>query len=133
MRISWLPCLLLLWLPVTGHAEVESHVVQSFRTDAPLLDMAVTSDGKYIYVLTKKATLQVFTANGTLKERLNVGKDVDRLRVGRRDDLVYLINSRGNRIEALQLTFVQHFTSTGSPVKGPENAPVTVAVFSDFQ
>jgi len=45
-----------------------------------------------------------------------------------------LLKSRGNQtIEILVIDFIQKINISSSPFKGPTDAPVMIAVFSDFQ
>jgi hypothetical protein len=62
-----------------------------------------------------------------------VDPGVDRIQPGPREDLLFLVDSAKNRIQVLYLDFIQEIPVDGSPTKGPADAPVMVAVFSDFQ
>ena len=64
---------------------------------------------------------------------LRGGPGVDRIQPGPREDLLYLVDSTHNRIQVLFLDFIQEIPEAGSPIRGSADAPVTVAVFTDFQ
>jgi hypothetical protein len=135
MKIKpWLIGLLLIcWLPVTALAEVDARIVRTLKLAATPLDIAIPSSGDYIYVLTSDAVLKVFKQDGTLRDNLPVDPGVDRIKTGRREDQLFLLDTKNNRVQVLRLDFIHKIPIEGSPTKGPSQAPVTVAVFTDFQ
>ena len=48
-------------------------------------------------------------------------------------DLLILTDREGKRLEVVQFEVSKEIDVSGLPFKGPENAPVVVAVFSDYQ
>jgi len=44
-----------------------------------------------------------------------------------------LADSKDNTVELVQISFVVDIDISGLPFKGPADAPVVVAVFSDYQ
>jgi hypothetical protein len=125
--------LILLTATAAAQAEVDARVVRTLDLAAKPLDLAIPGNGRYIYVLTEGAKLQVFMGNGQLRDTVPVDPGVDRIQPGPREDLLFLVDSTNNRVQVLYLDFVQEIPVADSPVKGPEDAPVTVAVFTDFQ
>jgi hypothetical protein len=135
MKIKfWL--ILLVWL-LAGvpavQAEVDAQVVRTLQLKATPLDLLIPADGRYIYVLTANAELQIFKTNGELHDTLPVDPGVNRIQAGSREGRLYLINSVENRIQELDLVFIHAIPVDGSPTKGASDAAVTVVVFTDFQ
>jgi hypothetical protein len=62
-----------------------------------------------------------------------VGKVYDRLKLVESSDILFLSSRKDKIIQIIQLDFVQNIDTLGSPFKGSENAPVIIAVFSEFQ
>lgn len=117
-----------------AHAVVEWNVEKTFNLDAPPLDMVVSGDGQCVYVLAEGGKLLIYSAaDGTLKDSLVVGSHVDGITAGPREDMVFLSSRKGATIQAIQLDFIHDINTAGAPSKGPENAPVIIAVFDDFQ
>jgi protein-disulfide isomerase len=114
-------------------AAADARVVHTLDLKAKPLDLAIPGNGRYIYVLTADAKLQIFMGNGQLRDTVPVEPGVDRIQPGPREDLIYLVDSAKNRIQVLHLEFIQEIPAAASPTKGPAEAPVTVAVFTDFQ
>ncbi len=125
--------LLLCTLPVTVQAEVDARIVRTLKLDATPLDIAIPSSGDYIYVLTSDAVLKVFKQDGTIRDSLPVDPGVDGIKSGRREDQLFLLDSKNNRVQLLSLDFIHPIPTEGSPTKGSSQAVVTVAVFTDFQ
>lgn len=62
-----------------------------------------------------------------------MGTHVDSIRTGSNENIIYLQSKEKKAVEVLHLDFIHNFDLTGSPVKGPADAPVTIVEFSDFQ
>lgn len=129
---------LILWIWLLAgvpavQAEVDAQVVRTLQLKATPLDLVIPADGRYIYVLTADARLQIFKKNGELHDTLKVDPGVNRIQAGSREERLYLINSVDNRIQELDLVFIHEIPVDGSPTKGALDAAVTVVVFTDFQ
>ncbi len=133
MKIWLIGLLLVCCLPAAALAEVDARIVRTLKLEATPLDIAIPSSGDYIYVLTSDAALKIFKQDGTLRDTLPVDPGVDRIKTGRREDQLFLLDSKNNRVQVLNLDFIHQIPVEGSPTKGPSQAPVTIAVFTDFQ
>ena len=114
-------------------ARVEWDVQQKLKMDTPPLDVAVSTDGKWIFVLNDSGDILIYTSNGKLEDKISVGGHVDQIRVGPKDNLLLLSSRRNKTVELLAIDFIHKINISGSPFKGPADAPVVIAVFSDFQ
>lgn len=121
----------LLWLSAAQGAEF--NVFQTLELERPPLDVAVSTEGKWIYVLAESGVVYIYTPFGELKDEVSVGPDVDRIEAGLRDDLLYVSSKSGKRVRMIQVQIVHDIPTAGAPFMGPEDAPVTVVVFTDFQ
>ncbi len=127
--------MLLLWLTMlsVAQAQVDAQVVRTLQLKANPVDLVIPERGRYIYVLTSDATLQVYKNNGQLRDTVAVDPGVDRIQAGPGEDRLYLINSASNQIQELNLAFIHKIPVDGSPTKGSIDAAVAVVVFTDFQ
>ena len=114
-------------------AAVEWGVQKKLQLDAPPVDVAVSLDDKWVFVLTDRGEVLVFTKDGSLKEKIPVGKHINQLKVGPRDNLLYLGSRKNKTVEIVELDFIQTINTAGSPFKGPADAPAVIAVFTDFE
>ncbi|MEA1946573.1 MAG: hypothetical protein U9N83_04640 [Thermodesulfobacteriota bacterium] len=115
------------------HAEVEYNVLKTYKLEDQPVDVAFSANRNEIYVLNPKGELLIYSANGRLTEKINVGKVYDRLQLIQGSDVLFLSSRKDKTIQVIQLEFVQKIDTSGSPYMGSENAPVVIAVFSEFQ
>jgi hypothetical protein len=97
------------------------------------LDVAVSPDGEKLYILTDNGNILIYSAKGKLTDTLKVDKDINAIRVSRTGDVLFLSSQKSKQVQVVLLDFIQNIDISGSPFKGPDNAPVVIAVFSDFQ
>lgn len=137
MKNGWavflLSSLMVLTLSVSGYAQVEWDVQRTFNLEEAPLDVAISLNGRWVFVLTDPGEVHIYSHEGTLKGKISVGKGVDQIKPGPMEDVLFLGSRKNKTLQVITLDFVQEITITGSPVKGPNDAPVAVAVFSDFQ
>lgn len=114
-------------------AKTDWQVRQKFQLDQAPIDMLVSSDNKWIYILTSDGQIVIYSARGQLKDTINVGPDIDQIKAGPREDMLFLLSRASKTVQVITVDFTEEISTLGSPVKGPVDAPVTVAVFSDFQ
>jgi hypothetical protein len=125
-----LSLLIVLVLFGTGRAEVEWGLLHTYTIEETPLDVAVSP--KWLFVLTDQGQVLIYAPNGQLMGKIPVGKTVDRIGTAMRDDVLFLSSSNDKTIKLLSLNFIQKISTLG-PFKGAVNAPVVIAVFSDFQ
>ena len=114
-------------------AKTDWQVRQKLQLEQAPVDMLVSSNNKWIYILTSDGQILIYATRGQLKDSIRVGPDVDQIKSGPRDDMLFLLSRESKSVQIITIDFTEDITTRGSPVKGPRDAPVTVAVFSDFQ
>ncbi|MBA7524473.1 hypothetical protein ES705_16611 [subsurface metagenome] len=137
MRPKHTVCLLALLLMAVfvsnGFADVEWNIQKTLKTATPPVDIVVSADGKRIFVLSETGEILIYAPDGELQDKIGVGKHIDQIEVGPQEDML-LLKSRSNQtIDILVIDFIQKIDTANSPFKGPADAPVVIAVFSDFQ
>ena len=132
----WKVILLCLFWMVTvpvAFATVDWEILNTLRLDAPPLDMAVSPDGKTVYVLTHKGKILVYTVDGRLTDKIDVNKQIDQIKVGPRGERLFAASRQNKTVEVIALEFIKELSIKGSPYKGHKDAPVVIAEFSDFE
>jgi hypothetical protein len=124
--------LLFAWLALSS-ATVEWDVAGTLNLKEKALDAAMSLDGKWIFVLTVKGEILIYSADGKLKDTISVGKSVEGIRAGPREDVLLLTSGKAKTVQIITLDFIQEINISGSPFKGKAEAPVAVATFNDFQ
>jgi protein-disulfide isomerase len=131
--------ILLLFFPIylaavlPGFGTVEWDVESALKLETTPLDVAVSATGSWIFVLTGEGSILIYTFDGVFKDRIVVGNQVDGIDTGPQEDSLVLINKKEKTVQTVRLDFIVDINTTGSPFKGPGNAPITICVFSDFQ
>ena len=130
-------CLLaILIVPIfvaNSFAGVEWDIQKTIKMDQPPVDVAVSADGKRIFVLSETGEILIYAPDGKLQDKIGVGSHIDQIEIGPQEDML-LLKSRSNQtVEILVIDFIQKINTSNSPFKGPADAPVVIAVFSDFQ
>lgn len=128
--IPFLSCFLFVQ---SGHAALEWKVEKQLNLDAPPLDVASSPDGKMIFVLVKGEILVYSGSDLEPTDHIPVDAGFDRLSYSPDDNVLILTSSKDKKLATIGFEQVYAFDMTGLPYKGPADAPVTVAVFTDYQ
>ena len=118
---------------VASEAAVEWSILETLQFEESAIDMAVSTDGRRIFVLTEEGEVFVYTSGIKESLKFKVGKQVDQIKVGPSGDTLFLNSRKDKSLQIIALDFIQNINLSGSPFKGPEDAPLVVAVFSDFE
>jgi protein-disulfide isomerase len=130
---AFLLLLIGLVVPASSHAQVVVNVYRTLNLPETPVDTAISVGGKYIYVLTDKGTVLVYTPDGKLDDTIPVDKSVDSIKPGPGENILFLVSSKKKTVQIVTLEFVQNIDISGAPFKGPADAPVTIVEFTDFQ
>ena len=114
-------------------AEVEMGQAKTFKLDAKPIDMTTSADGKYTFVLAEGGKVFILDSSGTVKDSLTVSESVVSIGTSPEGDFLLLADSKSNTLEVVKISFVVDVDISGLPFKGPANAPVVIAVYSDYQ
>ena len=119
--------------PANSSNAVEASEILSWKLDAKPLDLVHTLDNRRVFILGDDSKVHVYSAEGASEGSIPVDKGVTAIDIAPRGEMLYLINSQSNTFTKLAVSFTTNIDVTGSPFLGNENAPVVLAVFSDFQ
>lgn len=114
-------------------SRVQWQVEKSWKLPGKPLDIVYSLDGKRVFVLTDQEQVLVYTAAGALLGKIAVDKGVSAIDIAPRGEKLFLINQADNSFTDLSVDYVVEINTAGSPFLGKENAPVTIAVFTDFE
>ena len=120
-------------VPQLTYADWAWSVKTELNLEAPPLDVSESIDGAWLFILTPGEVLIYSIPEDAVKQRIPVGKGFDRLIYSPRSSSLILTSSSEKAIKVIQLETIHKIDISGLPFKGPENAPVTIAVFSDYQ
>ncbi len=114
-------------------AGVKMDLQHKLTMDNPPLDVVASPDGKFIFVLTDTGDIFVFDRKGVLQNKIHVGDEVDQIKMDPQGNRLFVTSRSKKAIQIIGLDFFVEIDTADSPTKGPRNAPVVLAVFSDFQ
>ena len=132
-----MPLIILLIVSVGFVTSVSAELEWTFRKPVPLtsapLDNAVSADGKLLFMLSAgEIVVYSLTRNKTINT-IPIDRDYDRISVSPRGNSLIVTSSAGKSLKIIDLEFIYQIDISGLPLKGPADAPVTIAVFSDYQ
>jgi len=112
---------------------VEATRLKQIATDKPPLDVETSTDGKLMFVLVPGEVL-IFSDLGERPiNRITVGAHFDRMTFAEKLDLLILSSNSNKEVEMVRIDLISEVSTDGSPYLGKADAPVTIAVFDDYQ
>ncbi len=116
-----------------NNGKIEWLVQSNINLPSQPIDIAHTLDGKMSFYLTKESEILIYDKKGELQGRVPVEDGVSAIDIDPRGQLLYLIDSDKSQATTLSINFVVNINTADLPYKGKLDAPVTIAVYSDFQ
>jgi hypothetical protein len=126
---------MILGAAVNGFAAgpVEWSILKTLQLEQTPIDVAVAPDGRRMFVLTEQGEIVIYSATTQVEGKIDVGSHVDSIKLGPRGNTLILSSRENKTVEIINFDFIRKINVSGAPWKGPEDAPVVIAVFSDFQ
>lgn len=125
--------LLLTSLPGLAGAGVDWQAKTTIKPDSAPIDVAISADGKQTFVLTEGGKLQIYNPQGKLIDTIEVDPAMNRISSDASGNRVLISSTKNGTVNELQIEYVSNLSYDGSPFIGSSDAPVVLAVFSDFQ
>ncbi len=130
-RISGL-LLTLLFCAGAVHAELQWDVYKRLPVDKAPLDIAISQSDGRVFILLEGGEVQIVSITGQKLDRFRVGPATT-LTVSPDGQKLILGNAKSKEVQFIDLAYVHELPVDNSPIKGAEDAAVTITVFSDFQ
>jgi hypothetical protein len=123
------------WFPFHREAlaDFEWRILKDLDLQMPPLDVAPSADGQRLFILTAGEILVYSIPEEKITGRIPVDKEFDRIAALPRADTVTITSTVKKALQIIVLESIYKIDSTGLPFKGPQNAAVTVAIFTDYQ
>jgi hypothetical protein len=120
-------------IPEIAHSEIDWTIVKQIDLKAPPVDVAASEDGKFIFMLTRNEIVVYSSGKNMIVNRIPVDEEFDRIRYYRQNNQLVLTGSASKTLRIIRVDQIFDIDISGRPFKGPANAPVTIAVFDDYQ
>ena len=114
-------------------AGMDLTLIKQTNLDVQPLDIAISPDGKMIYVLARGEILVYSIDEGKVSNRIPIDKQLDKLICDVEDNILILSSSSSKTLKIIRVDFKYKISIDGLPFKGPADAPITIAVFDDYQ
>jgi len=114
-------------------AGVNMEIVHTLSMAHPPLNVVTTPDGKHICVLTSAGDVAVYDRNGILQNRIHVGDGAEKIKMDPDGTRLFVTSPEKKKVWFVDLDFFVTIETSGAPSKGAADAPIVLAVFSDFQ
>ncbi len=131
--ITLLVVMIVSLIPLSSLAQVDWEVSSAIQLDETPINVAQTQDGDLTFILSDQAKVVIYAADGKVVGTIPVDPSVTDIAISAKGEQLYLINSKRNTLQTLDISFIADFNVADSPFLGPAGAQVVVAVFSDFQ
>ena len=120
--------------PMKGHNQrVEWQQKEKWELKAKPIDFVHSLDGKLIFVLSDEQTIDIYEQGGKLQGRIPVDAGVRHIDISPRGEALFLLDSENKTFTGMLIDLVATINTKGSPFLGNEDAPVTLAIFTDFE
>jgi hypothetical protein len=127
LMISWIS------VPQVFAADLELTERKQLKLDVSPLDTATSADGQWLFILTPGEIIVYSAFEEKISKGIPIDKGFDSLTYSARDNTLILSSRSEKAVKIIQLELIHQFDISGLPFQGPENAPVTMAVFGDYQ
>lgn len=114
-------------------AHVEWTIIEKLNLKAPPEDMCASADGKWLYILSAGEVAVYSFADEKIVNRIAIDKAFDSMICVKEKNSLVVTSRSSNMVQIIQLDEVYQFDTSGLPFLGSKGAPVTIAVFSDYQ
>jgi hypothetical protein len=114
-------------------AEMDLRIIKHINVKEKPLDVAVSADGEFIFVLVPGEVLVYSIPRDSVTDRIKIDEAFDRLTYSVKNSTLILGSSVNRALSIIQVERVYNIVLSSLPFKGPADAPVAIAVFEDYQ
>jgi hypothetical protein len=112
---------------------VDTTLLKQLAIDKPPLDVETSTDGKLMFVLVPGEVLIYSDLGGQPINRIAVDNSFDSMAFAEKLDLLILSSNSNQKVDMMRIDLISEVITDGSPYRGKADAPVTIAVFDDYQ
>ena len=115
------------------YADIDWTDVKQFDLSSKPLDVATSDDGRMVFVLTRGEIVVYSPDKNSIFKRIPLDQEFDKIEYSTRGSILVLTSSTLKTLKIIRVDQIYPIDISGLAFKGPENAPVTIAVFDDYQ
>jgi hypothetical protein len=134
MKKAWLLAVLIGFVCCNpAWADLSWKALRDVGLEKEPIDVAASADGQMVFILVPGEVLVYSIAGNAIERRISLDKDFDRVAYAPGLHALVVTAGGSKTLRVLMLQDVHDLDLSGLSFKGPENAPVTIAVFSGYQ
>ncbi len=118
---------------VQAQSDLDWTVVKQIKLENQPVDVAASDDGSLIFVLTPNEIVVYDLPRNQVIKRVPIGGSYDRIKYSAKNNLLVLSSSSSKTLDIIKIDWIQDIDISGRAFRGPADAPVTIAVFDDYQ
>ena len=118
---------------LTATVGVDTTLLKQLAIDKPPLDVETSTDGKLMFVLVPGEVLIYSELGAQPINRIAVDNSFDSMAFAEKLDLLILSSNSNQKVDMVRIDLISKVITDGSPYRGKADAPVTIAVFDDYQ
>jgi ABC-type uncharacterized transport system permease subunit len=122
-----------LFISPTAYGKADLTTIRHKTLDVQPLDIASSEDGSMIFILSFKELIIYSSKNDEIISRSNLDNAYDKMAYSEKNKTIILTSQSSKSLKIIQVEQVHDISLSGLPFKGPFDAPVTLAVFDDYQ
>jgi hypothetical protein len=126
-------CFFFLILSQNVFADIDWTTIKQFDLSSKPLDVATSDDGRMVFVLTRGEIIVYSPAANNISKRIPLDLEFDKIEYSSRGKILVLTSSTLNTLKIIRVDQIYNIDISDLPFKGPASAPVTIAVFDDYQ
>ncbi len=103
-RLGIIPAIILLAIMFSAPsiwAAAEWKVHQTVKLEHPPIDLLISSNKAWIYVLDDQGWISIYSADGQLKDKIQVGADVQQIKAGPSNNVLFLLSRTTGTIRVI--------------------------------
>ncbi|WP_300465086.1 hypothetical protein [Desulfobacula sp.] len=122
----------MLFIPLV-HGNVDLTPIQKKTLAVQPLDVASSEDGQMIFILSPGELSVYSLENDKILSRSAIDDTYDNITYSEKNKTLILTGHSSKLLEIIRVEQVFEISLSGLPFKGHPDAPVTIAVFDDYQ
>ncbi|MBN2033156.1 MAG: hypothetical protein JW836_07755 [Deltaproteobacteria bacterium] len=116
-----------------ARADLSWKALKDFKLEKEPLDVAASVDGQSLFILVPGEIIVYSVTGDEIKKKIPVDKGFDRITYAPGLHALVMTDGGSKKFLILKLQEIHELDLSGLPFKGPENAPVTIVVFTGYE
>ncbi len=133
-KVLWI--LMLFVFILTGsnvYGKIDLTPILEKNLDVLPLDVVSSETGSMIFILSKGELVLYSSEKNEIIHRSAIDNQYDKMTYSGKTNTLILTSSSSGALKIIQVEQIYDILLSGLPFKGPFDAPVTIAVFDDYQ